>query len=386
MAPLKVKMIGTISTTLGISMYCEELANHLASYVELSFAEFDSLYPSFLNSLIGGRTEKDREYSEEGFQIERSLSFLKPWTWMRTIQSTNEHILHLQWWSPLLLHIFLFLGIVTRMLGRKVITTVHNVYHHESRFLGTLANKAIFRISDYLIVHSENNRRTLLADFHLPESRVFVIPHGLLKGKYAGDKDPLDTDEFRKKMNIPESASVILFLGHIRRYKGLDLLIRAFPAVREEHPDSILLIAGKPWSDWSAYRALIRELRLQNAVRSILGYIPDSGLQVLFELADVVVLPYRSFDSQSGIGLMSLEYAKAMIVTETGGLPDLVDHPKSLVHPGNVEQLSTSISCVIASAELRQELENISRRIRTKYTWDTIAERTTSVYREIVRR
>ena len=140
--------------------------------------------------------------------------------------------------------------LLSRFLRIPLIYTVHNILPHEegerNAFGLRTAFMIIYKHSKRLVAHSEANRRELIREFGTDTERINVIPHGnyffLLPAK------ALTKDEARKKLGLHTSGKVLLSFGAVRKYKGIDYLIRAFKRVVEKIPDARLLIAGTPMS------------------------------------------------------------------------------------------------------------------------------------------
>src|SRR5205823_12328907 len=119
--------------------------------------------------------------------------------------------------------------------------------------------------------------------------------------------------------------NVALFFGHVRPFKGLDIALRAWPAVKS---DVTLLVAGEAW--WGSedqYRKLA-------AGRTVFHFrfIPDAEIATYFAAADVVLAPYR-IEAQSGVALTAFHFARPVIATRVGGLPEIVDGNNGIVIP-----------------------------------------------------
>lgn len=168
--------------------------------------------------------------------------------------------------------------------------------------------------------------------------------------------------------------------------RGVDVLLRAFAEVAKADAQALLLIAGQPWGDWAPYQKLIHELGLADRVRTRLEYIPSGEIEPFFVAADVVVLPYTHFDAQSGVGTRALPFGRPLIVTNTGGLPDLVLDEEAVVPAGDAAALARAISRVLSDSALRDRMSVDSLALSASLGWDAIAERTASIYAALLGR
>lgn len=120
----------------------------------------------------------------------------------------------------------------------------------------------------------------------------------------------------------------MLFFGFVREYKGLKHLLRAMPKITEQVKNLRLFVVGDFGEDRDQYMELIREKKIEDAVEVVEGYIPDKEVEKYFAACDLVVLPYESA-TQSGIVQIAYGFRKPVLVTNVGGLPDVVTDGKT---------------------------------------------------------
>jgi glycosyltransferase involved in cell wall biosynthesis len=260
-----------------------------------------------------------------------------------------------------------------------VLLTVHNVTPHEASWLNRLMLRFVLMFGHEYIVHSEDNRARLE---EMRGSQASVLPHGVLEAPRSG----LTKEEARQKLGIAPEAKVALAFGNIRPYKGVDVLLRSFAKIAHEQPNALLVIAGKPWEKWDRYDALIKQMHLADRVRLFLDFVPTPEVETFFTAADAVVLPYRGFDAQSGVGALALPFGRAIIVSAAGGLPEFVFDPDAVVTPGDEESLAESLGRVLRDDAWRHKLEQDSEMIAARLGWTEIAEQTVAIYRAMAGR
>ncbi len=181
---------------------------------------------------------------------------------------------------------------------------VHDPQTHSGDVLSVppLPIRALSRIAEAsascLIVHS-----TRLLDQMRPMTRR--LPVGVI---------PLGIDVASRPAPVPEARLLLLF-GRLFAYKGVDTALDAFERLRERLPDVELLIAGRG--------PLAASARGRDGVEVREEYITDRGICELLERARLVLLPYKDA-TQSGVGLQAVARGVPVVVTRTGGLPDLV--------------------------------------------------------------
>lgn len=263
--------------------------------------------------------------------------------------------------------------ILARLLGYRIVWTMHNVYPHQRLrplLVGRLAHIAVAQLAHAVIVHCEYAREALAREFYR-RRRVHTIPHPSYVGVYP---DTIDRQQARNNLGLPQDAPVFLFLGAIRPYKGIDHLIATFRRLPE---DARLVIAGKPWRD-----TFVAELRTavgddrRIALRP--HFVPDDELQRYFNAADVVVLPYAKVLS-SGSALLALSFGRAIVAPRTGCLAeDVTPDVGVLYDPADTDGLFRALQQCLA-ADLAQMGRNAAQRAR-QLTWDGMAEKTLAAY------
>lgn len=281
---------------------------------------FRKLYPALL---FPGRTEFDRSVSKLDAQSSAILTSLNPITWVRAfkaVKSFAPDVVVFQWWSPFFAPLVGALARAFRKNGLKCVLECHNVFSHESipfaRWLLKFAVKPI----DSFITHSRSDRSDLLP---------FAV------GKTVGVAPLPVPSEFSGATNQTRGGRTILFFGMIRKYKGLDVLLRAMPKVLARHgcEDSRLLIAGEFYDSADKYLKLIEDLGLKEHVVLESRYIPNEEIGGIFAGADVLVLPYLNA-TQSAVARIALSNSLPIIASRSGGLTEVViDNVNGLLFP-----------------------------------------------------
>src|SRR5439155_15026587 len=170
-------------------------------------------------------------------------------------------------------------------------------------------------------------------------------------------------------------GDVALFFGYVRRYKGLDTLLAAWPRVRALRP-ATLVVAGESYEDPAPYHRLAEAAAGPRSVRMIERYVPDAEVEALFKAADVVVLPYRSA-TQSGVTQVAYALGLPVITTDVGGLAETVVPGRTglVVPPEDPGALAAAIVEYFErdlSARLRDGVAELKR----AHSWETLATET----------
>ena len=380
---MKVTIVGTLPPIKGISEYCIEQANSLSKKAEIEFINFKSIYPEFLYP--GGTKEFDPEFTikkNKKLQIRNILTWYNPLSWLHAGLSLQGDLLHIHWWTFYLFPVLFTIAVCVKIRRKKIILTVHNVVGHESGTIDVLFSGLMYRMADAFIIHSDTNRQTLTKRFLIPPKNISIIPYGTLT---FYNQHPVTKRRARKYFRLQNDQKVILFFGTIRKYKGLDVLIRAFFMVRQSIQGVTLLIAGECWEDWQYYNELIEQLSLSEAVIPFIRYIPTSEVQYYYIASDLLVLPYCHFESQSGPGTIGLSFGKAMIVSNAGSLPLLVKNKNCVVSTQNAREYAEAILTVLQNTRFQRELEDDSRLLSTAYASSKSAKMTYGLYKSLRR-
>ena len=354
----------------GIAQFSGKLLSALRdrSPDDVTYAvSYSRLYPSLL---FPGRSQFEPgaadSFGEDG--ADRFIDSTSPLRWAGTRRKLEEFAFDrmiIQWWHPF------FAPSLLRSLpgGTKIrrAAVCHNVFPHEPFPFGRALSRSLLSRMDLLVVHSES-------DMELAESISAAVPvlrlYHPLYDQYLDAS--VDRAEARRAFGYTDADRVVLFFGLIRPYKGLSDLIGACSLLP---PDVKLLIAGESYMDHDEIRIQIESAGLGNRVLWRDSFIPDSEVASFFKAADVVALPYRSA-TQSGVAQIALSFGKPLVLTRTGGLPDLVDEGSTgaLAEPCDVPDIARAVMEVL---ELSGN-DGICDAIHVKsceFGWDVYADR-----------
>lgn len=211
------------------------------------------------------------------------------------VRRSKPDVIHVQW---------LPLGqrdlVWVRRLPRPVVLTAHNVLPHSGE-ADERERRAIYGAFDRVVVHTRGGAEQL-ERFGVPAERVARIPHGTF------DAPPAATIR-------PPQGRTLLFFGLIRRYKGLDVLVRALA----ELPDARLVVAGDPLDPVEPVQELAAELGVADRIDWRLGYLPQEEVERLMAESTLAVFPYRSGESASGALATALGNGRPAVVTDVLG-------------------------------------------------------------------
>jgi glycosyltransferase involved in cell wall biosynthesis len=381
--PPRVAMLGSLPPLRGISIYCLDLALSVSCRAPVEFVTFKSLYPRFLYP--GGELKDDATFpaiAGPGLTVRRSLTWYNPAGWLIEGVRIRADVLHAQHWSLPLAPIYFTVLLLAKLRGVKVVLTLHNVRSHERSRLYGWTTRALCRLADRCVVHSEPNYRVALRELRLPENKLRRIRAGVPRFLNDG---PEDRAAARQALGLPADGPVVLCFGAIRPYKGIDVLLRAFARAVSEVPSATLLVAGQSWGGWKPLQDLADRLGVAGCMRTHLKYIPTDKVKTYFHAADLCVLPYTHFDGQSGAGLAAMAFGKPMIVSDVGGLPELVSDPRCVVPPNDADALAGRIAECLKDPHRLARMRDDAAELARSFSWDRIAEESVALYKSVWR-
>ncbi|MCX7097481.1 MAG: glycosyltransferase family 4 protein [Methylococcales bacterium] len=237
-------------------------------------------------------------------------------------------IVHLHWldyyldalfWSSNQAFVYLRLMLIIiditllKIRGIKVVWTVHNLISHESpcpdREL--IALKTIARLC-HVVVHSEGAKSVVAEKYNINQKKISVAPLGSYVGYYPNDRET--NQKIIQKLNLNPQNKTFLFVGAIRRYKGVNELVEAF--LRTTNPTYRLVIAGSLRNE-DDRQWLEQKAQQDQRIKLSLEFIPENELTAYLNCCDVVVLPFvKTLTSASAI--LAMSYGKPLILPEIG--------------------------------------------------------------------
>lgn len=274
----------------------------------------------------------------------------------------------------------IFNVMLARLLGFGVVATAHDVRPFASRAPAIWTSKVAYGFVDRIIAHSETARRELLEVLGVSGKKIEMVPHG----NYLRSIDRVPTrEEARARLGLDRGAKVLLFFGQIKEVKGLDILLRAMPAIVEDHEDALLVVAGKVWKDdWSKYRGRAEALEAAGKCVCRVSYIPESEVPDYYAAADAVVLPYRRI-YQSGVLLLAMSYGKPVVVSDIEGMTEMVeDGVNGYVFPsGDARALADKLSATLADPESLAAIGEAGLSyVAEHHDWASIGRKTAECY------
>lgn len=302
----------------GIANFNEALCNAFNDEgIESSVISFSLQYPGFL---FPGKSQFETEASHPPIQIETVINSINPFNWFsvaKKIVTAKPDYVIIRYWLPFMAPC---LGTIARRIKKKssikVIAITDNVIPHEKRIGDTLLTRYFVNSCDAFITMSQAVADDLKK---LTSKKTVFTPHPI----YNIFGDVISKQQALKKLGLNPSDKHLLFFGFIRKYKGLDLLLEAMADSKVKALHLKLIIAGEFYEESEPYLYLIKKYGLENNVILKTEYIPKEAVKYFFCAADMIVQPYRHA-TQSGVTQIAYHFNKPMLVTNVGGLAEIV--------------------------------------------------------------
>jgi glycosyltransferase involved in cell wall biosynthesis len=307
----------------GIADFNQALAKSYQQFNQhIKIYTFSFQYPGFL---FPGKTQFTEGGKPDHIPIDVSINSINPFNWIKTgnrIAKENPGKVIIHYWMPFMAPC---LGTIAKQIKKKssakIIGIMHNVIPHENFPLKNQLTKYFVNQCDGFIAMS----RSVLKDlepFTTNQNKIF-IPHPIYNT--FGEKIP--KQESLKTLHLSPEYKYLLFFGIIRKYKGLDILIEALADKRLSRFPIKLIVAGEFYDERKFYDDLVAKYHLENKVIFTNGFVPADQVKYYFCASDMIVQTYKSA-TQSGVTQIAYHFERPMLVTDVGGLAEIVPHQK----------------------------------------------------------
>jgi glycosyltransferase involved in cell wall biosynthesis len=275
-------------------------------------------------------------------------------------------------------HVFrrpFFATIHSTEIGRR--NGIHFDYErmiHETEAWLTYEAWKVICCSDYMMGHVQ-------WAFGLPWDKMIMVPNGVnyeVYEKYGNE----DLKQFRAKFALPEER-IVLFVGRLVYEKGVHVFVNAAPSVLAKVNAKFVIVGNGYMKDQLS--GLVKGMGLENKVL-FTGFVDDDTLRKLQRCADVSVVP-SLFEPFGIVALEAMAAGSPVVVSDTGGLSEIVEHDVSgvKVYVNNPESLAWGITKVLTDDGYANWLRNNAyKRIREKYDWNKIAQQTKTIYNNVL--
>lgn len=302
-----------------------------------------------------------------------------------SIMKYRPDVLHIHWPYPFLIANSRFTTVIKstsficglsilKILGMKIVWTVHNISDHEGKFksLELLFSKILVRLCDKLIVHCPSAKMEVEKIYGM-HSSIVIIPHGNYIGQY---KNTMTDSQARYELKLNTEDIIFLYFGQIRPYKGVLELIDTFKKLKCK--EAKLLIVGKPLNDEIATEVL-NSSKDDDRIKNILEFVPDDDIQIYMNAADIVVLPYKNLLT-SGAAMLAMSFGKPIIAPNVKCIADTLDDEGSFLY-SKEDGLPSTIQNVLGKDRIvLQNMGIHNLQLAEQFGWDDIAKKTHDVY------
>ena len=367
---MKVAIIGTAYPFRGgLASFNQRLAEELMKIGhEVTIYTFTLQYPDFL---FPGKTQYSKEPPPTHLNIKPLINSINPFNWIIAglkIKREKPDIIISKFWLPFMGP---SLGTVIRFAKSKTsrtISIIDNIIPHEKRPGDYVFAKYYVEANDEFVTMSSSVKEDLKKFTN--RKPVKVIPHPI----YDNYGEPLDKKEARKYLNLDPDGKYILFFGFIRDYKGLDLLLQAMVNKEIKNENIKCIIAGEFYGNKDKYERLIKELGISGQLIMHTEFIPNSKVRYYFSASDLVVQPYKSA-TQSGVSQLAYHFEKPVVVTNVGGLPEIVEEGKTgYVVDVDPNEIAKAILDFYRNKRDREFIEHIKQK-KKEFSWENFVKR-----------
>lgn len=349
----------------GISTFNERLAEVLQEQGhKVVIYSFSLQYPSFL---FPGKSQFTDEPAPAGLEIRSVVNSINPLNWIsvgKRIKKEKPDLVIVRFWLPFMGPCF---GTILRRVKAnkhtRVVAITDNVIPHEHRPGDMPFTKYFLKSADAFVAMSKDVLKDLSTFTSKPSA---FSPHPV----YDNYGQLVTKQEACKHLGLSANEKYLLFFGFIRKYKGLDILLDAMKDERIRQAGIKLIVAGEFYDDAASYHQQIADNNIADNVHLFTEFIPNNEIRYYFSAADLIVQPYRSA-TQSGITQVAYHFEKPMVVTNVGGLAEVVPDGKTgFVTQPEPKLIADAILKFFEPNSIPDLQQNIAHE-KEKYSWAT---------------
>ena len=362
----------------GIALFSNRLAESLSKAGhEVNIVTFKMQYPGFL---FPGNTQFVIDENGGDLDITRAINSVNPFNWLsvgKQIAASKPDLVIFKYWMPFMAPCF---GIIAKQIKKnkhtKILALVHNLVPHEKRIGDNgLTNYFVKKMDGFIAM--SNSVLDDIEKFDSTKPKVFS-PHPL----YDNFGEAISREDALKALDLDAQYNYMLFFGIVRKYKGLDLLLNAFADKTLNNGSLKLIVAGEFYDDNAEYLDIIKKHQLEDSVILRSTFIPDAEVVNYFCAADIIVQPYRNA-TQSGVTQIAYHFSKPMLVTDVGGLKEIVPHNKVgyVVEP-NEKEVAKALIDFYQNNRATEFIEEVKEE-KKKYSWQKLVDSINTLYNNV---
>jgi len=322
------------------------------------------------NIFFPGKTQFTDSPAPKGLVIKAILNSVNPFNWIWTgkkIKKENPDVVIIHYWMSFFGPA---LGTVCRIIKKnkktKIIALCHNIIPHEKKPYDKLFTSYFIKKCDGYIAMSKAVLNDL-NEFTNSTNKVFS-PHP------AYDLFGTKTDKAlaREKLQIGADTKLILFFGMVRNYKGLDLLLESLASPLLKQENVTLLVAGEFYDSIEEYKQQIEKLGIADKVILRDEFIATDDVKYFFSASDIVAQTYKTA-TQSGVTQIAYHFDVPMLVTNVGGLAEIVPHNEvGYICEKQPDDIARSLNDFFENNRFNEFSENVKNR-KHMFSWGNFA-------------
>ena len=331
---------------------------------DVEILSFKLQYPSFL---FPGKTQFESSDPPKNIKIKSIINSINPFNWFhvaREINRKNPDFVIIRYWLPFMGPC---LGSIARLLNKKIkiLAITDNIIPHEKRFGDFFLTKYFVSSCDAFVTLSASVLEDL-TQFTKSKNKKFT-PHPI----YDTFGEKIDKSVAKKNLELNINDKYLLFFGFVRKYKGLDLMLHAMSDQRIKDLGVKLIVAGEFYDNIDFYLDLINELDIDSNIILKSDFIDERDVKNYFCASDMITQTYRTA-TQSGVTQIAYHFERPMLVTDVGGLAEIVPHKKvgyvTTQEPNNIAD--AIVDFYTNNREL--DFEKNTKTEKLKFSWQNL--------------
>ena len=363
----KVIIIGPAFPYRNLSTFNHSLAIAFAEKgADVKIFSFSLQYPSFL---FPGKTQYEKGKAPNGIEIISVINSINPFNWFKVasmVKKENPDYVIIRYWLPFMAPCF---GTIAKLIRKKtkVLAITDNIIPHEKRIGDRFLTRYFVKYCDAFLTLSSSVLDDL-KKFTNSEEKIF-IPHPI----YDSFGKILEKNKAKKNLDLDENGKYLLFFGFVRKYKGLDVMLEVMADRRIKDLGIKLIVAGEFYDNKEEYISQIDVLGIKDSIILKSDFIPEEEVKDYFCASDMITQTYRTA-TQSGVTQIAYHFERPMLVTNVGGLAEIVPHNKV----GYVCDINTKdiADCIVEfySEEKEEEFTKNTKEEKLRFTWSELVK------------
>jgi len=280
----------------------------------------------------------------------------------------------------------LIAGKLAKQYGKPFVLTQHNTYIEYNSIFDQVetvndlsVGKQNLNSADQIIAISQATRDYVLRLGAKP-SKVKVVYNGVDLARFRSIRGK--REEMRRKLGIPQDATVVLTVRRLVYKNGVDTLLDCAKIATKKNPKIVFLAVGKG-PDLESVRGQVARLGLETNFK-LVGFVSDDDLPFYYNLADLFVLPSKSGEGLPLVALEAMACGLPVVATDVGGIKEiLVNDYGKLVPPKQPELLANAI-LEFSAVDFSSRKTELRAKVEEKFSWDSNVERLVELYEELI--